>query len=1089
MAQTIKLKRSATQGAIPATSALSLGEVAINTYDGKMYIKKSVGGTESVVEVGGSGGGLASSFTVYEYSATANQTTFSGSDGNSNTLAYDTDTPPKILVYLNGVLLDFTTDYTASNGTSVVLTNGAAANDLVQIAAYKSSVSTSLDIDLSDNQKVRFGDSQDLQIWHGGVDSYVTNDFGHLQFIQKADDKDIQFYADDGTGGHTQYMSIDGDEGRIVFNKWTRHVDGARILVGTGGDLAIYHDGSNSYIADQGTGVLNISGSSQVNINAANGENAIQVIENGGVRLRHNNLVKLDTTSTGIDVTGAISAASVGVTNIVTNKVVKFNGSILDDSNITDTGSAITLGSNTTVSGTISSGAISSTGNIAGSNLNIVSTNWLGWGDYGERIAGSNTTSSLYFSTDATTALTLDGSQNATFAGTISSGAITSSGNVSLTGALYVDSTTAIDKNGNYMVYHDGSGGAALYAGNTSDNRNYYQSDNHRFRSNDAGTNFAEIGSLGMIIGDNGPEANMGKLHVKDSDSGATPYQSGNGGITIERNGRAALNFLTPSNQDAYVFFGDPQSANAGYVGYEHANDILVLKSAGYVKTSGSGLNISAGYLQMGGTGVIDGNRNITAGTISSGAITSSGDFSTTGSITSTDGSGTFAISGDTSSNTYLVATGEIRIRPSGTSVNKLVIGSNGNLTTVGTITSGNITTSGYLAGPATFTIDPAAVGDNTGTVVIAGNLQVDGTTTTINSTTLTVDDKNITLASGSTNKAAANGAGLTVDCGSDTDATFSYDGTNDEWDFNKNVNVTGAVVSSANGAITTASGTTARFQVNETGGAITAMDARGSTGNIGTRSNHTLGFLVNDVQKATLSAGGDFTVTNDIKVTTTNPRIDYDGGNSGALRFFSTSAAQERMRITSGGNVGIGTTNPGRQLTVEGTSDAYIKTDATSHTSWTIGSDTYGFLIYDDDVGGIDGYRIVVRQSSGNVGVGTTQPQAKFQVEEAGIETTTTSTTATTQVAIDSFQASAFRSARYTIQVTNSTDSTYHLTEILLIHDGTTPQITEYGTIFTGSAEATFDADISSGNVRLLATPATTDSMTFKVVRHCITV
>ena len=55
MAHTIKLKRSATQGSIPATSALSLGEVAINTYDGKMYIKKSVGGTESIVEVGGQG--------------------------------------------------------------------------------------------------------------------------------------------------------------------------------------------------------------------------------------------------------------------------------------------------------------------------------------------------------------------------------------------------------------------------------------------------------------------------------------------------------------------------------------------------------------------------------------------------------------------------------------------------------------------------------------------------------------------------------------------------------------------------------------------------------------------------------------------------------------------------------------------------------------------------------------------------------------------------------------------------------------------------------------------------------------------------
>lgn len=94
-----------------------------------------------------------------------------------------------------------------------------------------------------------------------------------------------------------------------------------------------------------------------------------------------------------------------------------------------------------------------------------------------------------------------------------------------------------------------------------------------------------------------------------------------------------------------------------------------------------------------------------------------------------------------------------------------------------------NTTLTGYLAGPSTFTIDPAAVGDNTGTVVIAGNLQVDGTTTTINSTTLTVDDKNIVVASGAANAAAADGAGLTVDGAS---ATLQYASTPDRWEFNK---------------------------------------------------------------------------------------------------------------------------------------------------------------------------------------------------------------------------------------------------------------------------------------------------------------
>jgi len=89
------------------------------------------------------------------------------------------------------------------------------------------------------------------------------------------------------------------------------------------------------------------------------------------------------------------------------------------------------------------------------------------------------------------------------------------------------------------------------------------------------------------------------------------------------------------------------------------------------------------------------------------------------------------------------------------------------------------------ISGPATITIDPAAVGDNTGLVVIAGNLQVDGTTTTINSTTMTVDDINITLASGAASSAAANGAGITIDGAS---ATLLYASTGDKWVFNKDV-------------------------------------------------------------------------------------------------------------------------------------------------------------------------------------------------------------------------------------------------------------------------------------------------------------
>lgn len=70
----------------------------------------------------------------YYYTATASQTSFSGLDDNSQTLAY---ADSKYMdVYLNGVLLVAGTDYTAATGTSVVLTSGAAASDILEMVVY-----------------------------------------------------------------------------------------------------------------------------------------------------------------------------------------------------------------------------------------------------------------------------------------------------------------------------------------------------------------------------------------------------------------------------------------------------------------------------------------------------------------------------------------------------------------------------------------------------------------------------------------------------------------------------------------------------------------------------------------------------------------------------------------------------------------------------------------------------------------------------------------------------------------------------------------------------------------------------------------
>ena len=136
MAQTIKLKRSSTGGAVPSTSSLSLGEVAINTYDGKVYIKKN-DGSDAIVEIGAGNGEAV--WTSYDYTATSSQTSFTGSDNNSATLSY---VPGFLQVFLNGVLLDPAVDYAATTGNSVVLTVGATTSDLLQIETFTQIIGT-----------------------------------------------------------------------------------------------------------------------------------------------------------------------------------------------------------------------------------------------------------------------------------------------------------------------------------------------------------------------------------------------------------------------------------------------------------------------------------------------------------------------------------------------------------------------------------------------------------------------------------------------------------------------------------------------------------------------------------------------------------------------------------------------------------------------------------------------------------------------------------------------------------------------------------------------------------------------------------
>jgi len=87
-------------------------------------------GSAGWTAAGSSVNGTASRF---KYTATASQTTFTGTDDNSATLAYDAGF---LDVYLNGIRLVNGTDFTATTGNSIVLTTGANLNDILEIVAF-----------------------------------------------------------------------------------------------------------------------------------------------------------------------------------------------------------------------------------------------------------------------------------------------------------------------------------------------------------------------------------------------------------------------------------------------------------------------------------------------------------------------------------------------------------------------------------------------------------------------------------------------------------------------------------------------------------------------------------------------------------------------------------------------------------------------------------------------------------------------------------------------------------------------------------------------------------------------------------------
>jgi hypothetical protein len=98
--------------------------------------------------------------------------------------------------------------------------------------------------------------------------------------------------------------------------------DNDKAVFGAGSDLQIYHDGTRSYISDQGTGILRILTDAFQVMKPDESENLIYSAQDGYVRLYHNGSAKLETTATGIDVTGTVTADGLTVSNTGTGSTI-----------------------------------------------------------------------------------------------------------------------------------------------------------------------------------------------------------------------------------------------------------------------------------------------------------------------------------------------------------------------------------------------------------------------------------------------------------------------------------------------------------------------------------------------------------------------------------------------------------------------------------------------------------------------------------------------------------------------------------------------------------------------------------------------
>ena len=353
MANQIRLKRAS--GSDPGASDLVLGEPAVRTDTGEIFLKKDDGSIAKVA--GGIDDGDKGDITV-------------SNDGGTFTIDNDAVTYAKIqnVSATNRILgrdssgAGVIEEITPANlRTMINVENGAtadqSASEIVALIADQTIAPST--IDMEDDEKIKLGAGDDLQIFHGSNISTIEDSYGDLRiksdliriqrqaggenYLMMTEGGSVQVYHDGterfrtGSGGNTTfgtdaggsdhrgrlYFKTEGGTVRALFDPLAQkfqHYDNTNATFGNDHDLSIYHDSSNSSIVNA-TGVFTIKnsgagklqlmtqGAQDVEIKT-NNELSIKCNDDGAVEAYFDATKRFETSSYGSVTTGVHSISN-----------------------------------------------------------------------------------------------------------------------------------------------------------------------------------------------------------------------------------------------------------------------------------------------------------------------------------------------------------------------------------------------------------------------------------------------------------------------------------------------------------------------------------------------------------------------------------------------------------------------------------------------------------------------------------------------------------------------------------------------------------------------------------------------------------